>query len=164
MSKFSKIVLYIVACVVVFVILAKIYDKAYSRQANAFEWEKQVHVYFIDEAKAQESDCSVVTPVARTILNAETLGPGALEALLKGPNMEETSITTAINSGVFVKQFELKEGVAYVDFNSEFNQGVAGSCRVIAIRSQIEKTLLDLSDISSVVISVEGETDGILEP
>jgi hypothetical protein len=51
-----------------------------------------------------------------------------------------------------------------VDFGSSFNRGVAGSCRVAAIKAQIETTLNNLPDIDSVVISVNGQTKGILEP
>ena len=63
-----------------------------------------------------------------------------------------------------IQKFEIKNKVAYVDFNSNLNKGVGGSCKVIAIKSQIENTLNNLPDIDSVVISVNGKTDGILEP
>ncbi len=166
MSKLLKILLYILACVVVFLILAKIYDSAYTRRAEAFPWEKTVNVYFIDSTLAKNLDCSAVRAFPRTILNAETLGPGALEALFKGPTLEEINLgfITSISPGVLVKQFEIKSGVAYVDLNSKFNEGVAGSCMVTSLQRQVEQTLLDLPDIDRVVISVDGETDGVLEP
>ena len=167
MSKLYKIVFYISACIVVFVILAKIYENSFAtRRAEAFEWEKIIDVYFVDSAIASNSDCSAVRAFPRTILNAETLGPGALEALFMGITKEEEAMgyITSINNGVLVKQFEIKNGTAYVDLSPEFNKGVGGSCMVTSIRSQVEQTLLALPDINQVVLSINGETEGILEP
>jgi len=36
--------------------------------------------------------------------------------------------------------------------------------RVLGIRQQIEATLMWISGITSVILSVEGETEGILQP
>ena len=139
-----------------------------SNQATAFEWEKTVNVYFAYNGPKEESDCTYVVPFPRTILNAETLGPGALGALLEGPILNELEmnrgLSSAIPENVLIQKFEIKDKVAFVDFNSSLNEGVAGSCRVLAIRSQIENTLNSLPDIDSVVISVNGQTEGILEP
>ena len=133
--------------------------------AGAFEWEKEVNVYFVDLKKAETSSCEADVAVKRTVPNSETLGPGAIDMLLKGLTAdEEKSYFSAIDEKTMLQKFEIKDKVAYVDFNSALNEGVAGSCAVIAIRSQIEKTLTDLPDIDSVVISVNGQTGGILEP
>ncbi len=171
MNSNVKYFLYIAGSVFVFILLIKsVYTTGLdANKASAFEWEKQVNIYLIDKNKVTEStDCTQVIPVSRTVLNAETLGPGALEALLKGPTMEEAEMgmvyESAIKEGTLLQKFEVKNGVAFVDFNSTFNEGVAGSCTVLAIRSQIENTLNALPDIDSVVISVNGETEGILEP
>lgn len=170
MNSSVKYFIYIAGSVFVFVLLMK---SMYSpnlettNKAVAFDWEKETQVYFLDSKKINDSsDCSEVTPVSRKVLNAETLGPGALEALLKGPTEEErvSGLLTSINKGVLIQKFEIQNGVALVDLNSKFNEGVAGSCTVIAIRSQIESTLNALPDIDSVVISVNGESEGILEP
>lgn len=135
-------------------------------KAGAFEWEKEVNIYFPNFEMGSVEDCSQVFPVERMVPNAENLGPASIDALLKGPTREEreNAFITLINADSLMQKFELKGGTAYIDFNSPFNQGIAGSCTVIAIRSQIENTLLELPGIESVIISVDGETEGILEP
>jgi spore germination protein GerM len=94
------------------------------------------------------------------------LGPGALEALLRGVTDQEKAAGygTAIPAGVLIQKFEIVNGVAYVDFSSELTKGVAGSCRVLALQSQIETTLKNLPDIDSVVTSLNGEVFEVLEP
>lgn len=168
MKKYSKYFLYIIACVAMFILLVEYFDSGIlkNNQANAFDWEKRVDVYFGNSKMDSSEDCSKVFPVSRTILNAETFGPGALETLLKGVSKEEkeSGYFTSLNEGVLLQKFEIKDKVAYVDFNSRFNEKMGGSCRVQNIKSQIENTLNNLPDIDSVVISVNGQTEGILEP
>ena len=132
--------------------------------AGAFEWEKEANVYFIDRQIAETTSCEATVVVKRKVPNAETLGPGVLDALIKGLSSKESrSLYTSIDPAILLQKFEIKNKVAFVDFSS-LGQNIDGSCKVIAIRSQIEKTLTDLPDINSVVISVNGETEGILEP
>lgn len=166
MKKMLKTFLYIVGCTLVFISLMKVYDGTISTQsATAFEWEKPVNVYFVDSKKAETSSCEADVLVKRTIPNAETLGPGAMEMLIRGlDDKEKQSMYSAINPNTLLQKFEVRNRVAYVDFDSNLNKDAAGSCKVIAIRSQIEKTLIRLPDIDSVVISVNGQTEGILEP
>lgn len=167
MSKAFKYFLYIVVCIFVFIILAMIYGASIpSKTVNGFEWEKNVSVYFGNNKMGSGEDCALVFPLSRKVISAETLGPGALEALLNGLTAEEeaSGYSSSINDGVLIQKFEILEKVAYVDFDAGFNEGMGGSCRVQAIRSQIETTLNTLPDIDSVVISVNGETEGILEP
>ena len=172
MPKLLKTFFYIVGCSLVFIFIVGTYQNvspSYSqpKTAVAFEWEKQVSVYFWnDNLASDKNDCSLVFPVSRTVLNAETLGPGALETLLKGVTNEEKALGygTAFPGGVLVQKFEIKNKVAYIDFSSELSRGVAGACRVIALRSQIETTLNNLPDIDSVVISVDDEIEEILQP
>ena len=52
----------------------------------------------------------------------------------------------------------------YVDFSKELGIGVAGSCRVEAIRSQITETLKQFKNVENVIISIEKETENILQP
>jgi len=155
----------IIFAVLLFVFL-KLFDGSPSNSATVFEWERQVSVYFGNSNMGSSENCSKVFPISRNIINAETFGPGALEALLGGVLDEEkdSGYFTSLNNGVLIQRFEIINGVAYVDFNKRFNENIGGSCRVTSIRSQIENTLNNLPDIDSVVISVNGQTDGILEP
>lgn len=159
---------YIVACAVVFLILIKVYDDSVpSQSAVAFEWEKTVDVYFVDKMDTKTKSCEATLPLKRTVLNAETLGPGAIEALIKGLTAEEVGsgkYLSSVNSKTLLQKFEIKNRVAYVDFGDALNKGVVKSCTVVAIRSQIENTLNALPDIDSVVISINGKTSGTLEP
>lgn len=172
MGKVVKTILYFLACAIVFFFLIRNYQTPNSittplDQAAAFEWWKPVNLYFTDTHKpTRGASCSDLSPVSRRVLNAETLGPGALQALIEGPTEAEKNLgfVSSVSTTSLIQSFEVREGVAYVDFNKSFNRGVAGSCRVEAIRAQIERTLTALPDIDSVVISVNGETEGILEP
>jgi spore germination protein GerM len=166
MAKTLKYFLWIIVGALVLFALLKVFDGRSSNTANAFEWQKQVSIYFGNSKMGSSEDCSKVFSVSRTIINAETLGPGALEALLNGVSEQEkaSGYFTGLNDGILLQKFEIKDKVAYVDFNSRFNENMGGSCRITSIKSQIENTLNNLPDIDSVVISVNGETEGILEP
>ncbi|HJV32649.1 MAG TPA: GerMN domain-containing protein [Patescibacteria group bacterium] len=102
-------------------------------------------------------DCSVVFPIRKAFDAAGGEPRGALETLLKGPTdaEKESGYFTALPEGVEIRSFDVRGGVARVDFTAELGK-VAGSCRVGAIRAQIEETLKQYSDIKSVVISVAG--------
>ncbi|HWQ22363.1 MAG TPA: hypothetical protein VN478_06520, partial [Clostridia bacterium] len=55
-------------------------------------------------------------------------------------------------------------GVARADFSEGLQQGVGGSTRVLGIRQQIETTVVWISGITSVILSIEGQTEDILQP
>jgi spore germination protein GerM len=57
----------------------------------------------------------------------------------------------------------IEDGVAYADFSSELEVS-GGSAMVMMIREQIEKTLLQFETIDSVVISIEGDSEEVLQP
>jgi spore germination protein GerM len=71
---------------------------------------------------------------------------------------------TIIPSGTKLNSLIIKNGVATVDFNTKLTDGVAGSCKVGAIRAQIEETLKQFPTITDVTISVNGVSEGILQP
>lgn len=167
MNKTLKYVLYaLIALALVFGFVKIFGGPTTLQEASAFEWEKSVNVYFGNSKMGSSEDCAKVFPLTRVIPNAETLGPGALISLIQGLNQSEKGqgYFSSLNEGILINKFEVKDGVAYVDFSSDLNKGLGGSCRVWAIKSQIETTLNELSDINSVVISVDGQTEGILEP
>ena len=90
----------------------------------------------------------------------------ALEELLKGPTLEEQEkgYFTNINSGVNINNLIVKNNVARVDFDEQLEFQVGGSCRVMAIRSQITGTLVQSSEINDVIISINGRIEDILQP
>ena len=112
------------------------------------------------------TDCASVTPVIRVLPKTLAVGRASLISLLVGltTNEKTSGYTTAINSGIRLKSLTITNGVALADFSAELSKGVAGSCRVQAIRSQITQTLKQFPTVKTVVIAVEGKTTGVLEP
>jgi spore germination protein GerM len=88
----------------------------------------------------------------------------ALEELLKGPTVEEkkAGYTTGIDSAARIQTIIADAGDVAVDFNPSMNPG-GGSCRVTAIRAQIEETLKQFPDVRHVTVTANGRTD-VLEP
>ncbi len=127
--------------------------------------ETKVKAFFGNSTK-QGDVCSAVFPVEHSVPQTQAVARAALDELLKGPTSAEkdAGFTTVIPVGVVVQSLDIKNGVAHVDFSSELDAGVAGSCRVTAIRSEIESTLKQFSTVQSVVISIDGKTDDILQP
>ena len=128
------------------------------------EGDKEISVYFLNiESQAEE-----LVEVKRTI----PYEPGisihfaAINQLLNGPTEDESErgIFSMINPGTVVYDLTIEDGVAIVDFNEKLQEGVAGSASVMAIRNQIERTLLQFDDINEVVISINGESELILQP
>jgi len=127
-----------------------------------------LEIYLINNKLSQtkNNDCSEVFSVKREVPKTEGVARAALTELLKGPTSEEeqAGFITSINKGVKIQKIVIKEGVAEVDFSKELNESVAGSCLVTAIRSQIEKTLLQFPTVQTVIISVNGNKETILQP
>jgi spore germination protein GerM len=125
-------------------------------------------IYFGNsEFEKENQDCTQTYPVKRNI-SSNTKNPQrtALDMLLEGPTFTEkqSGYLTSINSSVLVQSLVIEKNTAKVDFNNQLNQGVAGSCRVLNIRSQITNTLRQFPNIENVVISVDGQVDDILQP
>lgn len=112
------------------------------------------------------AECEEVIPVIREVPKVATIGTTAIEELLKGPTTTEQSqgFSTSLNPNVKVNSLNISNGIARVDFSSDLNKSVAGSCRVQAIRAQIEETLKQFPTVQNVIISINGKTENILEP
>lgn len=121
-----------------------------------------VKIYFVLTVEGQEE----FLPVDREVAVGQDYPQRALEALLDGPSVHEAMIglTTAINQGTRLQSLNIENGVAYADFNQRLQEGIAGSAMVNSIRQQIELTLLQFEEIDQVVISIDGETEEILQP
>ena len=90
----------------------------------------------------------------------------SIRQLLSGPTSVEKPerYWTSLNDGTRLRSLLVDEGVAYVDFDKRLGFEVGGSCRVGAIRAQITETLKQFEGIKDVVISIEEETEEILQP
>ncbi|MDO8740807.1 MAG: GerMN domain-containing protein [Candidatus Woesearchaeota archaeon] len=126
----------------------------------------QVKLYFNNNSTDPEYACKKVLPVDRGVSETQSVARAALEELLKGPTRQEIldGFFTSINSDVKIQKLTIENTVAKVDFNDNLEKNVGGSCRVSAIRNQITQTLLQFKTIESVVISINGRTEDILQP
>lgn len=137
------------------------------RQAEApiSDGTEIVKVFFSNNILDPEVSCTKVFSVDRKVETAD-LAKAALEALLQGPTAgeENEGFITNINSGVILNILVIKDGIARADFSERLNESIGGSCRVSAIRAEIEETLKQFSGINEVIISVNGRTEDILQP
>jgi len=111
-------------------------------------------------------DCGKTIAVERKVEKSSAVAQKSIEALLRGATQEEINqgFVSSINPGSRLNKITIENDVAKVDFDKQFQMGVGGSCRVLAIKEQINKTLLQFPNVKKVIISVDGETEGILEP
>ncbi len=126
-----------------------------------------VKVFFGNENfNPNAMDCSLVYPIERQVAKTEAVARVALESLLVGPTEieKQNGYYTSLNTGVGINSLKIENATAYVDFDSQLEQAVGGSCRVLAIASQIRETLKQFETVEDVVISVDGRTEDILQP
>lgn len=127
----------------------------------------EVKLYFNNSNKDPRSlSCEKTYPTTRRVAQTPDIAAETLRELLRGVTGVETSLgfMTGLNPGVELLSLKVENGVAKADFNEVLQKGVAGSCRVMAIRSQIENTLKQFPAIKSVIISVNGRTGDVLQP
>ncbi|MDX9892923.1 MAG: Gmad2 immunoglobulin-like domain-containing protein [Patescibacteria group bacterium] len=112
-------------------------------------------------------DCSKVYPVSREInFDVQPLA-GAIAELLRGLTDQDVNsgfVTNIPEEGVKVQSVSAQEGIITIDFNQALQEGVGGSCRVTAIRSQITETLKQFEGVKDVIISIDGKAQDILQP
>jgi len=126
----------------------------------------QVKLYFNNNEMDPEYSCQKVFPVDRGVSETKAVARAALEELLKGPTRQEIveGFFTSINPDVKIQKLTIENGIANVDFDNNLEKNVGGSCRVLAIRNQITQTLLQFDTVQSVVISIDGRVEDILQP
>jgi len=133
--------------------------------ANSFVVEEKtltVKVYFIP--LPVDDDCSEVVEKERVIDYTKMTATAAIKELLKGQLQSEGQVTSAIPKNTKLLSINIADSVAYADFSSQLSNYGGGSCHANAIQAQIEQTLKQFPTVDSVVISIEGETEGILQP
>lgn len=126
----------------------------------------KVKAYFLSDKLDPQQTCVRAFPVERTVPKTQEVAFVALSEMLRGPTNADKNAgyTTAIPERVAINSITISNGVARVDFNYALDGGVAGSCRVSAIRAQITETLKQFSNVQQVIISREGHTDDVLQP
>lgn len=119
---------------------------------------------FLVKTVSQEIE---LVAVPRRVPAEMPLAEAVLEELLKGPTAAERrqGITSLIPEGAVLRSVSVSDsGIVRVDFSEGLQQGVGGSMRVMGIRQQIEETLMWISGVTSIILSVDGQTEGILQP
>jgi hypothetical protein len=126
-----------------------------------------LNVYLNNDKLDPTKSCDKVFATSRQVPKTDAVARAAIEELLKGPSQDERrqGYYTVINPGVKIQALTIDDqGVAHIDFDPQLQANVGGSCRVSAIRSEITQTLMQFSTIKSVIISINGEADTILQP
>lgn len=120
-------------------------------------------VFFVRPSSQDIELVAVPRRVSAELLLAEAV----LRELLKGPTVAERrkGLTSLIPEGAALRSVSVSDsGVVRADFSEGLQEGVGGSMRVQGLRQQIEATLMRISGITSVILSVEGQTEGVLQP
>ncbi len=125
-----------------------------------------VEVYFGSSSSPEGEECTFALPTERAVAETVELARAAVAELLKGPTLKERQdgFYTSLPPEVIINSLAINNGTALVDFSDSLERGVGGSCRVGAIRTQIEKTLKQFPSIKEVIISINGRTEDILQP
>lgn len=121
-----------------------------------------------------------VRPHPQRIVRSERIGAATLEALLWGPPRTQMSFGTALptprdvlsypgrqpgwGARVTLRSLVIRDGVATADFSRELWAYGGGSSRVRAIYQQISRTLLQFPSVRDVRVTIEGQSEGVLEP
>ncbi len=126
----------------------------------------QVKVYFSNRIQDPDAaHCDAVYPVTRTVAKTAALAQAALGELLKNPSPSESAagFFSNIPDGTKINSVNIANGTATADFSAELDPH-GGSCRVAAIRAEITKTLMQFPTVKKVLISINGKSEGILQP
>lgn len=126
----------------------------------------KIKIFFNNNKLDPEISCNKVFSVEREVNKTPAIARAALNELLIGVTNDEkvAGFTSSLNPGILIQSLNIKNGIAYVDFNEQLETGVGGSCRVSAIRAQITETLKQFSSIENVVISINSRSEDILQP
>lgn len=129
---------------------------------------QDVTIYFSNVQKDPDMlDCSKVHAVTRqTVATLDVPEQAAIHELIKGPDETERKAGYITSLPINVNQPEIRwvNDRLVADFDNTIQYGVGGSCRVSAIRSQLEKTLGQACLNGLCTISVDGRTEDILQP
>lgn len=112
-------------------------------------------------------DCNQVYPVQRELESYDQLVSQVLIELFNGLTADDLKagfVTNLPEEGVVLQKIEISTSTIRIDFNQALQQDVSGACRVEAIRAQITQTLKQFKEIDEVIISIDGESEEILQP
>ncbi len=101
-----------------------------------------------------------LVPVLREVPSTRAVATAAMNALLSGPNEDESGASPAISSavphGTQLLGLSIDGGVATVDLSSEFESG-GGSASVLGRLGQVVYTLTQFPTVKSVQFRIDGQ-------
>ncbi|MCL5017596.1 MAG: GerMN domain-containing protein [Patescibacteria group bacterium] len=124
-------------------------------------------IYFLNKNLDPQMTCLKVFPVLRTASADKLTLKEALNLLLNGltDKEKEDGYVSNIPENVRINYIKDEGSIVKVDFSKDIENGVAGSCRVTAIKAQIYWTVISFDkNARRVIISVDGNTDNVLQP
>ena len=148
-------------------------DFSFTKLNGVADKNISLKIYF-DDGRAADVDCQAGVPKTVTIERPSddlALIPKVTQLLIQLSVTEELAkenLITGIPLNTRLLSFGYENNKAIVNFNADLNEG-GGSCLMAMRRSQIEKTIKALNDVSDlqikeVEIQVEGETETALQP
>lgn len=111
------------------------------------------------------ADCSIVYPIERRIPTSQgKSAENAISELIKGPSrIEQTAgYVSSIPRTAKLNTITIEKDTVIIDFSKLDVPG--GSCAVTAVRAQITETIKALTQAKNVVISINKNTEDILQP
>lgn len=118
---------------------------------------QRIKVYFYNDP-GEYIDLSPVTRVVRTAAPARS----ALNALLAGPTAAEKTqgFDSLVDAGKFsIGSLSIRNGVARVNFVTRRWLGWAGDLAAVRFKKAVELTLKQFSNVSSVIVSLNGDAN-----
>lgn len=148
-------------------------DFSFAKLIKAADKNVSLKIYF-DDGRSADIDCQAGVPKVVTIERPSedlALIPKVTQILIQLSVAEELAkenLITGIPINTRLLSFGYENNKAIVNFNADLNEG-GGSCLMAMRRSQIEKTIKALNDVSNleikeVEIQVEGESETALQP
>lgn len=131
--------------------------------------EESVNIYFNNSKLDPNISCNKVFPVTRKLILNDDFDRTVrlvLEQLFFGPTQQEIAdgYSTSLPGNVKINSISFTDGEIKVDFDNQLQAGIGGSCRVVSIRTQLTETLMDLPGVDSVILSINGDINDILQP
>lgn len=104
--------------------------------------------------------CEKTYPVTRRVAKTAEVAEAALLELLDGPTEADLTegFRTAIVPGTRLRSVKVEGDTATVDFSREIVLGITDPCILKALKSQIEQTLKQFSNVKQVKILIDGKS------
>ena len=111
--------------------------------------ETRVNLYFYDK------DAENLVKVSRKIKDTRNIPKSAVEELIRGP--QEIGLSPVFRKDVRLKDFFIKDNIAYLDFDKNLLNYGGGTTQELGIVGSLVLTITEFNYISKVQILIEGK-------